>query len=101
MHDPSVHPSGASGKTVTPFSNPTFEPETQLRQMMRAFNDALSSKQKRQHQESLTEWFERIQFISSSRIIYDAHRYGSLSKEDIARTEVEQLERDMKTFLGG
>lgn len=101
MHDPSVPPSSVSGKTVTPLSNPIFEPETQLRQMMRAFNDALSSKQKRQHQESLTEWFERIQFTSSSRIIYDAHRYGSLSKEDIARTEVEQLERDMKTFLGG
>ena len=101
MHDPYVHPSSESGKTVTPLSNTIFEPETQLRQMMRAFNDALSSKQKRQHQESLTEWFERIQFTSSSRIIYDAHRYGSLSKEDIARTEVEQLERDMKTFLGG
>ncbi|WP_393964429.1 hypothetical protein [Exiguobacterium sp. S22-S28] len=101
MNDLSVHQSNESGQPGTPLSNSTFGSETQLRQMMRAFNDALSSKQKRQHQESLTEWFERIQFISSSRIIYDAHRYGSLAKEDITRTEVEQLERDMKTFLGG
>lgn len=75
--------------------------DSELRKMIQVFNSSLNPKQKRKNYETVSEWFTRINFMPTSHLIYNEHRYGEKDLIQLNEEEMKVLENEMKSFLGG
>lgn len=75
--------------------------DSELRKMIQVFNSSLNPKQKRKNYETISEWFTRINFIPTSHLIYNEHRYGEKDLIQLNEEEMKVLENEVKSFLGG
>ncbi|WP_114571506.1 hypothetical protein [Exiguobacterium flavidum] len=78
---------------------PTIEEaDTRIRRAVQRLHMSLPGSRKKLPEETLSEWFERIGFASTSPV-YHAHRYGELNEHTFSEFEIGRFEADVDTYL--
>lgn len=73
-------------------------PSTRVRRAVQQLHFELPRHLKKHPEETVEEWFARINFLSTSPI-YHAHRYGDLEESAFSEREIDDFESDVAHFL--
>jgi len=88
----------AEGPAETSAPPVVEEADTRIRRAVQRLHLALPSSRRKQPEETLGEWFERISFVSTSPV-YHAHRYGERDEHTFSEFEIGRFEADVDAYL--